>query len=135
MRTCVNCSLIVLDCFDERSVGRFARAQRVAIRHGALVRAVAETFAEGERLFFGIEDLRLGEVEHIVGVKIFFEAVNIIVNEEIDGERVGDNVNFYWHKEQILSCFVYAKIQKICDIIAMEKQFIYLKHSDFVGIE
>lgn len=93
---------IVFYYFDEGSVGRFARAKRIAIRHGAFIFAVTETCAESEGFFFGVENFRLGEVEHIIRVKVFFEAVNIIVNEEIDSEGVGYNVNFYCHKKKIL---------------------------------
>ena len=93
---------IVLDGFDERCVGRFARAERVAIRHGSVIFTVTEPCAESEGFFFGVENYRLGEVEHIIRVKVFFETVNIIVKEEIDSEGVGYNVNFYCHKKKIL---------------------------------
>lgn len=78
---------IVLDGFDEGSVGRFARAERVAIRHGAFIFAVSETGAESEGFFFGVENFRLREVEGIVGVEQFFETVDVIVHNEVDGER------------------------------------------------
>lgn len=57
--------------------------ERIAIRHGAFISAEADTSAESESGFLNVENFRLGEVEHIVGVKVFFEAVSIIVNEEI----------------------------------------------------
>lgn len=79
--------LIIFDGFDEWSVGRFARAKRIAIRHGAFIFAVAETGAESEGFFFGIEDFRFREVESIVGVEQFLEAVDVIVHDEVDGER------------------------------------------------
>lgn len=78
---------IVLDGFDERSVGRFARAERIAIRHGAFISSEADTCAESESGFLGVENLRLREVERIVGVEQFFEAVDVIVHDEVDGER------------------------------------------------
>lgn len=78
---------IVLDGLDEWSVGRFARAEWVAIRHGAFIFAVTETCAESEGFFFGIEDFRLREIESIVGVEQFLEAVDVIVKDEVDGER------------------------------------------------
>ena len=70
-------------------------------------------FAEGERLIFGIEDLRLGKVEHIIGVKIFFEAVNIVVLDKTYKDGVVYDVNFYWHNEQILRLISEYKITKI----------------------
>ena len=90
----LNVTLIVLDGFDEWSVGRFARAERVAIRHGAFVGAVAESFAESEGLLLGLEHFGFGEVEHIVGIEIFLEAVDVIINKEVDGERVGNHIYF-----------------------------------------
>lgn len=100
---------IILDGFDERCVGRFARAERVAIRHGAFILAVAETGAESEGFFFGVEDFRLREVESIVGVEKFFEAVDVIVHDEVNSEGFGNNVYFYGHNEQILRLFFYTQ--------------------------
>ena len=91
---CVKCSLIVLDCFYERQVDGLARAERIAVRCGAVIRSIAYAGAESESLSFGVENFGFSEVEHIVGVEIFFEALNIIINKEVDGERVGYNVNF-----------------------------------------
>ena len=71
--------------------------------------AVAETGAESEGFFFGVEDFRLREVESIVGVEKFFEAVDVIVHDEVNSEGFGNNVYFYGHNEQILRLFFYTQ--------------------------
>ena len=48
----------------------------------------------------------LGEVEHIVGIKVFLEAVDVIINEKIYCERVGNHINFYFHSQGILKLFL-----------------------------
>ena len=100
---------IIFDGFDEGGVGRFARAERVAIRHVAFIFAVAETCAESKSFIFGVENLRLREVECIVGVKKFFEAVDVIVHDEVNSEGFGNNVYFYGHNKQILRLFFYTQ--------------------------
>lgn len=92
-------NLIALNSLDERAVAGFAAAERVAVNRATLGSAVADAGAVCECFGLGIEDLRLGKVEHVVGLKILLEAGEVIVNEKTDGERVGDNVNFYRHGE------------------------------------
>lgn len=98
--------LIIFDGFDERQVFFLGAAEGEALYRGAFVEAVAETGAESEGFFFGVEDFRLREVESIVGVEKFFEAVDVIVHDEVNSEGFGNNVYFYGHNEQILRyCF------------------------------
>lgn len=50
----------------------------IAIRHITFIGAVVETFTECDGLFLRVENFRLREVEHIIGVEIFLEAVDVI---------------------------------------------------------
>ena len=85
---------IIFDCFDERQVGFLARAERIAFGSGTFVCAISYAGAESECLLFGLEHFGRSEVEILVRIKVFLEAVDVVVNEKIYCESVGNNINF-----------------------------------------
>ncbi len=105
VKMCFNTS-IIFDGFDEWCIGFLARAERMAVGSGSFVCAIAYAGAESESLLLGVENFGFGEVEHIVGVKVFLEAVDVVINEKIYCERVGNYINFYCHNREILKLFL-----------------------------
>lgn len=100
---------IVFDGFDEGQVFFFGAAEWEALYRGAFVESVTDAGAESEGFGFGVEDFGFGEDDCIVGVKILFEAVDVIVHDEVNSEGFGNNVYFYGHNEQILRLFFYTQ--------------------------
>lgn len=75
----VKCSLIGFDGFNERKVGGFATAERIAFHRASLVCAVAYAGAESESFCLGIEALGFGEDDGVIFGEVFFEAVDVVV--------------------------------------------------------
>lgn len=90
-------NLIALNSLDERAVAGFAAAERVAVNRATLGSAVADAGAVCECFGLGVEALRLVEIDCIVGVEIFFEALDVIILGEVDKNWVCQDVNFYCH--------------------------------------
>lgn len=88
---------IIFDGFDERQVALLGAAERVPLHRGAFIGAETYSGAESESFGFGGKFFGFGENESVVGVKIFLEAVNVFILDEVNGERVGDNVNLNSH--------------------------------------
>ena len=76
-------NLIALNSLDERAVAGFAAAERVAVNRATLGSAVADAGAVCECFGLGVEAFRFVEVDGIVGVKIFIEALDVAVNNEV----------------------------------------------------
>ena len=79
---------VVFEGFDERQVALLGCAERITLYRGTFISAIADAGAVSESFGFGSKFFGFGNIEGIVGVEIFFEAVEVFVLNEVDGERV-----------------------------------------------
>lgn len=85
---------IIFEGLDEGEVGGFAGAEGVSFGGGALVGAVADAGAVCECFGLGVEGFGVAEVDCIVGIEVFFEALDVAVLGEVDKNGVCEDVNF-----------------------------------------
>lgn len=85
----------VLDCLDEREIFGFGGTERKTLHRDAFIDAVADAGAKREGFGFGLECFGFAEHEGIVGVKVFLEAVEVVVLDKTYKNGVVNDVDFY----------------------------------------
>ena len=88
---------IILYRFNKWHIGRLARAERIMLYRGTFVDAVADAGTESEGLFLGGKCFGFGEIERVFLGEIGFEAIDVVVGNQVDCRLVSDDVNFNIH--------------------------------------
>lgn len=64
---------------------------------GAFIFAVADACTICEGFSLGAEGFWVVEVNGVIGVEVFFEALDVAVLGEVDNNGVCKDINFDWH--------------------------------------
>lgn len=85
-------SSITFNRLDKGHISRFTRTKRIPFGNSTFIGTVTQSTTKRKGFVLTVENLCLRETEHVLRIKIFFEALYVIIYKETDGERVGNHI-------------------------------------------